>query len=125
MRPASFPGPAQQEDSTEGATGGARGGHGGSQVKRFGLFKPPRQHSQPTVVTDEDLTTMEAGTYRHLMQDLTSFKTMLFKLKRVIQEVHTDSFSICVLSGLVYYEKIALVLIEFSDVSPSIHKDSF
>ncbi|XP_071952098.1 uncharacterized protein [Antedon mediterranea] len=41
--------------------------------------------SQLSFTSDEEVT-MDANTFRHLMQDMTNMKTMLFKLKRVIQD---------------------------------------
>ncbi|XP_033124553.1 uncharacterized protein LOC117122892 isoform X1 [Anneissia japonica] len=41
--------------------------------------------SQLSFASDEEVT-MDANTFRHLMQDMTNMKTMLFKLKRVIQD---------------------------------------
>ena len=82
MRPASFPGPMgplKLGESLDSATGSTA-----LSNQRRSMLKPPRQ---PSLVSDDDVMAMDGTTYRHLMQDLTAFKTMLFKLKRVIQEV--------------------------------------
>ena len=69
-RPASFPGPL---DSGDGSSSGR------------GILRAPRQ----TSVADDEEISMDGCTFRHLQQDITTFKTLLFKLKRSIQEVHT------------------------------------
>lgn len=72
-RPASFPGPRSDSQHAADAS------HGGSTI-----LKPPRQGS--VCADDDDMITIDGFTYRHLVQDVTNFKTMLLKLKRVIQE---------------------------------------
>ena len=89
-RPASFPGPRSDSLPTTDAS------HGVSTV-----LKPPRQGS--VYAGDDDLVTIDGFTYRHLVQDVTNFKTMLLKLKRVIQEV---SASVCLCVVLQFMSKI-------------------
>ncbi|KAI0240825.1 hypothetical protein LSAT2_008394 [Lamellibrachia satsuma] len=48
------------------------------------ILKPPRQAA--TMEDEESKVIMDGFTYRHLMQDLTMFKTLLLKLRRVVQE---------------------------------------
>ena len=71
-RPASFHGTASAVD-------------GEGSLPRPRTLRPPRQPS----ITDEDVEPVEidANSYRHMVQDLTNFKTSLLRLKRVIQEV--------------------------------------
>ena len=79
-RPASFPGPRSDGTAT------ADVGHGVTTI-----LKPPRQGS--VYADDDDMVTIDGFTYRHLVQDVTNFKTMLLKLKRVIQEVSQPVFA--------------------------------
>ena len=49
---------------------------------RAHMFRPPRPSS-----FGEDEMTLDGFTYRQMSQDLTGVKTMLLKLKRVLQDV--------------------------------------
>lgn len=79
-RPSSFPG---SEDSEKRVAATARSRHHSS------MLKPPRQAA--TMEDEEAKVVMDGFTYRHLMQDLTMFKTMLLKLRRVVQEEEIGS----------------------------------
>jgi len=74
VRPASFPGPLGSGGEDLAAV---------NIVPRPFTLKPPRQ---PSLIEDEDQIALDGYTYRHMQQDITTFKTMLLKLKRVIQE---------------------------------------
>ena len=63
-------------------------------VPRPFTLKPPRQ---PSVIEDEEQISVDGYTYRHMQQDMTMFKTMLLKLKRVIQEVRGERLFILML----------------------------
>ncbi len=71
-RPASFHGTASLRD-------------GDGSLPRPRTLRPPRQPS----ITDEDVepVALDGSTYRHMVQDLTTCKTNLLRLKRLIQEV--------------------------------------
>ena len=45
---------------------------------------------------------MDGFTYRHLMQDLTMFKTLLLKLRRVVQEVG--------LTNVIYFANVVILM---------------
>lgn len=47
-------------------------------------MKPPRQNS---IIDEDEQVVIDAFTHRSMAQDLTSVKTMLLKLKRILQEV--------------------------------------
>ena len=63
-------------------------GEGDSSLPRPRTLRPPRQPS----ITDEDVepVAIDGNAYRHMVQDLTTFKTNLLRLKRIIQEVGDD-----------------------------------
>ena len=88
-RPASFPGPLRSRSFTTGSTG-PEGPEGRPPL----VLKPPRQHS----IADDDVVPVDGFMYRHLSQDLTNVKTMLHKLKRVIQEVSQFHLFVCILN---------------------------
>ena len=69
--------------------GTASSGDGDSSLPRPQTLHPPRQPS----ITDEDVepVAIDGNTYRHMVQDLTTFKTNLLRLKRIIQEVSAGS----------------------------------
>ncbi|XP_064638185.1 uncharacterized protein LOC135494249 isoform X2 [Lineus longissimus] len=48
-------------------------------------LKPPRPRSVSSI-DEEDYVQMDGYNYRHIMQDVTTFKTMLHKLKRQLQD---------------------------------------
>ncbi|XP_051155954.1 putative mediator of RNA polymerase II transcription subunit 26 isoform X3 [Leptopilina boulardi] len=53
----------------------------------FSPLRPPRNVQSPGLDSgDEGSLRLERGTYQHMFQDIVSIKTMLLKLKRVLQE---------------------------------------
>ncbi len=102
-RPASFPGPRHvgtgsasvttpTDDVFEAVAETAPVVTRGASVS----MKPPRQSS--SVADEDDTVCLDGFTYRHMLQDITSFKTMLLKLKRTIQEVSLNFFFLSCLS---------------------------
>ncbi|KAK2152813.1 hypothetical protein LSH36_317g03070 [Paralvinella palmiformis] len=107
-RPASFPGPRSDGTPT------ADVGHGVTTI-----LKPPRQGS--VYADDDDMVTIDGFTYRHLVQDVTNFKTMLLKLKRVIQEVDEAQYKLEIDSA----ELICLARRQLCTENPILPKDEF
>lgn len=74
----------KSENSSDGKTfSGSGDGTGGHQVRRQVSMKPPRQSS---LIEDDELVVIDGFAYRNMLQELTSMKTMLFRLKRMLQE---------------------------------------
>ncbi|XP_071439942.1 serine-rich adhesin for platelets-like isoform X2 [Hetaerina americana] len=62
-------------------------------------LRPPRQSN-----CDNEYVQIERGTYLDMFQDIVSIKTMLFKLKRVLQEAETlNPFDSSLKNGLFYH----------------------
>lgn len=78
---------AQQKSENASCDGKTSHGSGdvtsGGQSRRQLSLKPPRQSS---LIDDDELVVMDGFVYRSMIQELTSTKTMLFKLKRMLQE---------------------------------------
>ncbi|ELU15316.1 hypothetical protein CAPTEDRAFT_221576 [Capitella teleta] len=70
-RPCSFPGPRQRARSDVA-----------DEPSPLSM-KPPRDTPS---FGDEEIVTMDGFTYRQLLQDIRTYKTMLLKLKRIIQQ---------------------------------------
>ena len=87
-RPASFPGWKTTIDGegafSGGSTSGTPTGSGTTPTEGGKVFRPPRQSS---VSEDAEVIAVDAVTYRQMQQDLTQFKTMLLKLKRLMHDV--------------------------------------
>lgn len=83
---------SRSENSSDGKTfSGSGDGTGGHQVRRQVSMKPPRQSS---LIEDDELVVIDGFAYRNMLQELTSMKTMLFRLKRMLQEVGLIQFSL-------------------------------
>ncbi|XP_012285930.1 uncharacterized protein LOC105702722 isoform X2 [Orussus abietinus] len=67
-------------------------------------LRPPRNIQSPSLDSgDEGSVRVERGTYQHMFQDIVSIKTMLLKLKRVLQEAETlNPFENSIKNGLFY-----------------------
>ena len=50
---------------------------------RRGTIRVPKQ---PSIADDEEIR-LDGNTFRHIMQDITMFKTLLYKLKGAMQSV--------------------------------------
>ncbi|XP_043470947.1 uncharacterized protein LOC122504113 isoform X3 [Leptopilina heterotoma] len=70
----------------------------------FSPLRPPRNVQSPGLDSgDEGSLRLERGTYQHMFQDIVSLKTMLLKLKRVLQEAETlNPFDNSLKNGLFY-----------------------
>ncbi|XP_033230495.1 putative mediator of RNA polymerase II transcription subunit 26 isoform X3 [Belonocnema kinseyi] len=70
----------------------------------FSPLRPPRNVQSPSLDSgDEGSLRLERGTYQHMFQDIVSIKTMLLKLKRVLQEAETlNPFDNSLKNGLFY-----------------------
>lgn len=62
-------------------------------------MRPPRETPS---FGDEEIVTMDGFTYRQLLQDIRTYKTMLLKLKRIIQQVFVLVLSMPLSVGLMY-----------------------
>ncbi|XP_015589706.1 uncharacterized protein LOC107265132 isoform X3 [Cephus cinctus] len=67
-------------------------------------LRPPRNVQSPSLDSgDEGSLRLERATYQYMSQDIVSMKTMLLKLKRVIQEAETlNPFDSSMKNGLFY-----------------------
>lgn len=81
----------RSENCSDSKTFSGSGDGTGGQVRRQVSMKPPRQSS---LIEDDELVVIDGFAYRSMLQELTSTKTMLFRLKRMLQEVAMIQFSL-------------------------------
>lgn len=60
-------------------------------ARSIASLRPPKQMG--VVEADDGGARIDSTSYHHMCQDITSLKTMLFRLKRVLQEVGQVSIS--------------------------------